>query len=1038
MSERNRRNTRDTESEIEDLFSDTDVITEGRTLEDTLPMSVLSDTAPLPKAAALEDTLPLETISDTQPIGELPEDTMPISELPEDTLPIDELPEDTLPLGTLEDTLPMGGLEDIEDTKAPEDTVPLETLSLDVDESVFDDAAESGGGSRSGEEIEVFHIDEEESAPEREVRPGLFHRDTSGVFDAQRMFSLLDAAILLSAIAVVCVGVLFGMRFVRTRNIEAERRTFTEVGVQLNGVAMIGGDAIRALADERTAQDKARAEKALEEQKAREEAEEKAREGSIGIEMTLSSVLSDIKVKFLLKEQQTILAGKPFRIEITSPDGKSTVYDDHDRDGVIYKDKLSAGTYKVRVLPFEDSEITQDKKLREYALPQDEKTVTVTDELAYKKIDIAGEVKKESEVNVAQEDTAKKDTVVESVNTDTVTWVESTKTEVSEGQGGVETQETAYEKVTKDEIPNPYNTASAGVDGAFRRLAGRTGIGRAILRTQQDVESREGGEEGAAAEASEESGEKTENKAEDEGEQESSSGQEEKKEESAGATQEEQKEEQQEEKKEEQKEEPKEEQQEEQKEEQKEEQPAEEKKEEVSISIPYGEVTLSEDQDDVPLPKVTITGTDDTDCTWEVTEGAGIVVVEEGLIKIRKVGTALLTVTSDADNTKKAELKVTVNEKKREVRLESVPDSLTIQVGKTAKINPSVTGSEDTSVDYESDDEDIAEVSSDGTVTGIAKGETEIYVTANADEDVHKTVRVTVQTAVDETARLKDAEGNPLYIRRSDGTYAEAIVADYNHYDVFYRRASTTKQYKYTGWQTIEGNTYYFNSDGTYVTGEQTIQGAKYTFNSDGVLATGNTLTGIDVSTWNGNIDWAAVRNSGISYAIIRCGYRGSSVGAIIEDSKFRANMAGAANAGLKVGVYFFSQAVNEVEAVEEATYVLDTIAGYSLSFPVFLDVESSGGRGDAISVEQRTKNIVAFCKTISAYGYSAGIYANVNWLNEKINAGSLTNYHIWLAQYAAVPTYTRTRYDLWQYSSTGRVSGISGNVDMNISYRNY
>ena len=180
------------------------------------------------------------------------------------------------------------------------------------------------------------------------------------------------------------------------------------------------------------------------------------------------------------------------------------------------------------------------------------------------------------------------------------------------------------------------------------------------------------------------------------------------------------------------------------------------------------------------------------------------------------------------------------------------------------------------------------------------------------------------------------------------------------------------------------------------------------------------------------------MRNSGISYAIIRCGYRGSSVGAIIEDSKFRANMAGAANAGLKVGVYFFSQAVNEVEAVEEATYVLDTIAGYSLSFPVFLDVESSGGRGDAISVEQRTKNIVAFCKTISAYGYSAGIYANVNWLNEKINAGSLTNYHIWLAQYAAVPTYTRTRYDLWQYSSTGRVSGISGNVDMNISYRNY
>ena len=204
-------------------------------------------------------------------------------------------------------------------------------------------------------------------------------------------------------------------------------------------------------------------------------------------------------------------------------------------------------------------------------------------------------------------------------------------------------------------------------------------------------------------------------------------------------------------------------------------------------------MTLAEDQDDVLLPKVTITGTDDTDCTWKVTEGEGVVVVEEGLIKIRKVGSAVLTVTSDADSSRKATLKIKVNEKKREIRLESVPDSLTIQVGKTAKINPSVTGTDNTAVDYESDDEDIAEVTSDGTVIGIAKGETEIYVTADADDSVHKTVRVTVQTAVDETARLKDAEGNPLYIRRSDGTYAEALIADYNHYDVFYRRASTTK-----------------------------------------------------------------------------------------------------------------------------------------------------------------------------------------------------------------------------------------------------
>ena len=99
---------------------------------------------------------------------------------------------------------------------------------------------------------------------------------------------------------------------------------------------------------------------------------------------------------------------------------------------------------------------------------------------------------------------------------------------------------------------------------------------------------------------------------------------------------------------------------------------------------------------------------------------------------------------------------------------------------------------------------------------------------------------------------------------------------------------------------------------------------------------------GIDVSKWNGSIDWNAVKNSGVNYVIIRVGYRGSSQGALIEDPKFKTNIKGATAAGLKVGVYFFTQAVDEVEAVQEASMVLDRISGYKISYPVFLDVEAA------------------------------------------------------------------------------------------------
>ena len=288
---------------------------------------------------------------------------------------------------------------------------------------------------------------------------------------------------------------------------------------------------------------------------------------------------------------------------------------------------------------------------------------------------------------------------------------------------------------------------------------------------------------------------------------------------------------------------------------------------------------------------------------------------------------------------------------------------------------------------------------------------------------------------------LKNNSGDKLYVKDSNGNFREAKYADYYNNDIkeFYRKSSkTTGENRYTGWQTIDGATYFFDKNGNKVTGRQVIQGAEYKFNDNGVLDTGSGHMGIDVSKWNGGIDWKAVKNSGVSYAIIRCGYRGSTTGALIEDPKFRSNIQGAQNAGLKVGVYFFTQAVNEVEAVEEASMVLSLIKGYNISYPVFLDVEASNGRGDAISADTRTAVCKAFCQTIQNSGYKAGIYANKTWFTSYMNTPSLTGYKIWLAQYAAAPSYTRTRYDLWQYSSKGKVSGISGNVDMNISYLGY
>lgn len=201
--------------------------------------------------------------------------------------------------------------------------------------------------------------------------------------------------------------------------------------------------------------------------------------------------------------------------------------------------------------------------------------------------------------------------------------------------------------------------------------------------------------------------------------------------------------------------------------------------------------------------------------------------------------------------------------------------------------------------------------------------------------------------------------------------------------------------------------------------------------------ATGNSHVGIDVSKWNGDIDWDRVRNAGVEFAIIRAGYRGSVTGSLVEDPYFAANIKGATASGIPVGVYFFTQAVNEVEAVEEASAVLRLVKEYNLDYPIFIDTEGAGGNGraDGLDVESRTLVCEAFCRTVENAGYRAGVYGSRNWYNNNLHTDRLDNdYYIWLAEYRSVPLY-QGYYQMWQYTSKGSVDGISGNVDMNISY---
>ena len=826
---------------------------------------------------------------------------------------------------------------------------------------------------------------------------------------------MTDRIITCAGVAVLILALVTGSVFASTRMINKQVNSFASVGTQLDGIAVIGGDGLMAVADAKLARQEAAnvIEEEGEEPQGYEEAEY-SKEVTVSLNMT--SIKKDLKIKFVNKKTGKLIPNVPFEVTVTDPNGKTMTWKDEDKDGIIYKTEITSGKYSVAL----NSLTGYD----DYKVSTTAQSVKVKENLDYEKVDVSDEIKKESEIDASKEDTAKNDVVEESSLQDTVAWVESNRIPINE----------TYTEVSKSTIDEPKvarfdnfvrmagsngetvsiagGGGSVNADASVSLSAGTSGFGgtvsyqwsvtpdegvTATLSSTTDasvtltVKNTTSFEKTVKVSVTATSSEETTVSDNTVTKTYSDTA-------------------------------------------------------ETTIKVAAGQsATATISQSTLALNvggTATLTakvGEDTNGFAWTSSDPTVAEVTNAGVVTAKKAGTATITATHTGGAS--ATCTVTVTAAAMTIKLDKTTG--TVQVAKTLELVPTLTGNTVTTnkITWSSSDAAIATVTGDNTkavVTGVKAGD--VTITASYTEGgqtITATCAVKVQNnpALDTTTALKDKSGNQIYVMNAQGQYAAATYADYfKENQKFYIRQ---QGYKYTGWQTLDGKVYYFDANGNKVTGAQVIQGAQYSFDSNGVMVSSNGILGIDVSKWNGSIDWNAVKNSGVSYVIIRCGYRGSSQGSLIEDPKYRTNIQGATAAGLKVGVYFFTQAINEIEAVEEASMVLSLVKGYKLSYPIFLDVESSGGRADGISKETRTAVCKAFCQTIKNSGYTAGVYANKTWFTSYIDASQLSAYRIWLAQYASQPTYTG-RYDIWQYSSKGKVSGISGNVDMNLSYMGY
>ncbi|MBD9153697.1 MAG: hypothetical protein EGP94_01085, partial [Lachnospiraceae bacterium] len=630
----------------------------------------------------------------------------------------------------------------------------------------------------------------------------------------------LDIAIALTGVLVLAAAAFTTSMYLGRNEQNKQMEAVAAVGKNLEAIGMSGEEVLSAVAV--AAQNVS--EEASEEETTETETgyEEKDLEANVDVILKLSSMQKDMKIKFADKNSGKLIGNQPFTVKLEGASSQNAK--DDDKDGIIYLKDLKAGDYVVTVTG--PDEISGRKAVGISG------RVTVKDKIEYKKVDVTDEIKKESEINVAKEDTAIAP-AVESVLQDTVEWVESTKTPAGNGQ--------EYEEVGKSDIPEPAQARLLEPEIKYAYFAKETQIAVFDQPREESPAERENTPPSESESSSEsESTKPSESEGTKPTESESESG----------------------------------------------------------SSKPTESESTKPSESESTKPSESESATESSTAATEPTK---------------------------TPETKPEEIKV---------KKITISGSATVEVGQTVSLSATVSpdNAANKSVRWEIvSGKEFVSVDDKGTVKGVKAGEAKIKAVAQDGSNVESgisTVKVTEKkiNRGDTKTLLKDKNGNQLYCKDGD-TYREATTADYYTKDKFYRKKANV-EYRYTGWQTIDGKRFFYDKNGTAVTGEQVIQGVKYTFNGDGSLNTG-TVMGIDISKHNGNIDWNAVKNSGVQYVILRCGYRGSASGVLVEDQKFKSNIQGATAAGLKVGIYFFSQAVNEVEAVEEASMTLSLIKKY-------------------------------------------------------------------------------------------------------------
>lgn len=908
-----------------------------------------------------------------------------------------------------------------------------------------------------------------------------------------RHLTAFDAVLVLTGVVVLVAAFVIMNMFLQTRQADEQIEALAPLGSELKEMGIVGDEGLAAMADAALAGNFVQTQEWEE-----PDTEEASSIGAVDehkstqVSVNFESVERDLKIRFTDVNTGELIRGTAFEVVMTNSKGKQLILTDDDMDGIIYAQNVNAGIF--------DAIVTSTDK---YKFPTVAQQVTVKDKVEYIVINVQDEVKTEKQVNVAAEDTEQRAAVVEEeVLKDTVEWVESTKTPVSGSESyllvdkntiadpsqvskaaarmlfdtlnvsldrteatmmvgsSIDLKGTEFTNSKEGDIEYQYtiewkssdeNIASVSGGKVTAKAAGSATITYAVTRktitttteTKAPVEEiKEISVEEYGALSDEEKGKCTPNKNTNENGEEQITGYTYKK-----VTQQE---------------------------------PLAKTSETTesasaackviveAAKITSGSLELSKSADScavgatltVKPAKLVYTKQDGStetltqnfpNITWESADNAIATVGPDGVVKGVKAGkvhiTGKVTGVNGADG-KELDIRCSVEVSitgggELAISLDRTSDVFLAVGGSTTLVATVSNYKSDAGVTWESSDQKVATVDEKGVVTGVSAGSVKITATTKEKDSQDKpkqaacVVTINSNATSDTTTKLKDKNGNQIYVKNSDGSYREAVYADYYSSSEFYIAAQAN--YVYTGWQTIEGKTYYYDKNGAVVTGTQIIQGVTYNFGTDGAIATkvnGSTF-GIDISRHNGAIDWNAVKASGVDYVIIRCGYRGSSTGVLIEDQNFRTNIKGATAAGLKVGVYVFSQAVDEVEAVKEASLAVSLVKGYNLTYPIFIDTEASGGRADKIDKATRTAVVNAFCQTVASAGYQPGIYASKSWYEDKLNMGAVTSCKIWLAQYSAAPTY-KGRYDMWQYSKKGTISGIKGDVDLNYSYIGY